>query len=175
MDYSQLVKSSFHISQATIDFSPDSRPSLLAVHAEIHETDYILCYLGRPSDSAVPIIQQSLNLDIDSGEELTLYVEYVDSEQEIANGKVESVCQDSDPSKKGCVKSVHLTGYFTGEAEEDLETVVVSECEDEDEGTEDEVKVDEVQMELNGDSVPSIETLSVRMRVEALLCTDPHC
>lgn len=160
LDYSQLVESSFHISQATIDFSPDSTPSLVAVHAEIHETDYILCYLGKLSDSTAPIIQQSLNLEIASGEKLTLYMEYVDSdppkkEIEISNGKVASVCKDSNPSKKGCVKSVHLTGYFT-EAGGDLETIVSSECEDE--GMEEEVKV-----ELNGDSVPSIATLSVRI------------
>ena len=146
MDYSQLVKSSFHISQATIDFDPNSTPSLVAVHAEIHETDYILCYLGRLSDSAAPIIQQSLNLEIASGEELTLYMENI----EIANGKVASVCSGS---KKGCCnKSVHLTGYYTGETGGDLETVVssTSECEGEEE------------MELNTDSVPSIATLNVR-------------
>ena len=117
MDYS------FHISRATLDITNDLLdlcPNLVSVHALVDDTDYLLCYLGQSKDGNLPILQQTLNLEVTEGENITLYIKQY---------------------KKTFVRAtVHLTGYFTG-------TYEIAEAEQEDKGALQEEEEEEEEVE----------------------------
>jgi len=93
--YSQLVEKPFHISHAALALvhtnngGPLFPQDLIGIHAIVEKTDYIVCYL----DASRGIIQQSLDLKVSEGEEITLYFEVVTD----------------------CPVTVFLTGYFVEE------------------------------------------------------------
>lgn len=121
-NYSQVVDFSFHISHASLgcESGTEFTSNLVAVHAVVEGTDYILCYLGKLPNSEVPAIQQSLNLEITGGEEITLYMDCISGE-------------------KSTVSAVHLTGYASGydaeseEDEDDMLTALTMESDEEEE------------------------------------------
>lgn len=122
--------------------------SLVAVHAVVEGTDYILCYLGKLPNSEVPVIQQALNLEITDGEEISLYM-------------------DSISGKKNTLSSVHLTGYVAGydaiQSEEEEEDPLLTALPESDEDEED----------LLTALSPTIEELSVRNSVRTFSkCTE---
>lgn len=88
--YNSIVNKSFHVSHAVLE--PGDDPVSVEVHAVIHKVDYIICLLNN-SDSHN---QQSLDLQISEGEEMTVYIK--------------------TNSEKTHV--VHLTGYYIEEAVE---------------------------------------------------------
>lgn len=159
-NYSQSVNGFFHISQATLVHGKDSEftSDLLAVHAVVNETDYILCYLGSGHasgyDSLHPVIQQSLNLEVADGEEITLYIDYTSK----------TFRKDDNV--------VHLTGYFSSSSDGlDDGSFLVTDEEDESVDREDEENfldciADESDGEISLNSSlslpPVIEELSVR-------------
>ena len=105
---------SFHISHATLG-PPEGgsfTSGLVAVHAVVEDTDYILCYLGKLPNSEIPVLQQPLNLEISDGEEITLYMDCISHE-------------------KNSLNTVFLTGYITdflntvgSDAEDDQDMVL---------------------------------------------------
>lgn len=136
MDYS------FHISHASLgcENGLDFTSNLVAIHAVVDDADYVLCYLGMLPNSEVPVIQQSLNLDITDGEEIMLYM-------------------DSVSGKKGNLSCVHLTGYVDGF------DAVESESEEEDLLTASPPATDTDEEDEQEDLAalpPTIEELSVR-------------
>lgn len=104
-NYSQAVDFSFHISHATLgppEVGSAFTAGLVRVHAVVEDTDYILCYLGKIPNSDVPVLQQSLDLEISYGEKVTLYMDCVSSSKDSLN-------------------TVYLTGYISGTYELDGE------------------------------------------------------
>ena len=90
---------SFHISHATLAIDDaksklSNSSTLVAVHAIVEKTDYIICYLGMVSKT--PTIQHPLNLEISEGEEIVLYADNISNPD------------STTPNDY----TVYLTGYF---------------------------------------------------------------
>lgn len=100
--YNSIVNKSFHVSHAVLE--PGDELVTVEVHVVIHKVDYIICLLNN-SDGRN---QQSLDLEISEGEEMTVYIK--------------------TNSEKTHV--VHLTGYYI---EESVETQWENVSTDEDE------------------------------------------
>ena len=164
-NYSQVVENSFHISKATLapaDGKCKFPAGVVAVHAVVDGTDFIICYLGRVESEAL-VIQKSLNLNIVDGQDISLYIDYVD---------------DSSPKEEG--NAVHLTGYFVQLFPDDTDVLFESDSDTSDvnllvEGGNCTIISSEDSMDANSNALPpTIELLSVSCPMVSLAHLE-HC